>query len=67
MKYVWASWGGGTTDPFSKGEKITGFRTKHIRGYGSAVTFSCSKIAWSSADTTYTPVLRYVDFNFTRA
>ena len=60
MKYVWASWGSNTTGHFSKGENINTVKTRHIRGYGCAVTFTSTRMAWSSAEFTYSLASRYV-------
>jgi len=52
MKYVWASLG--TTSRRLPGEKTKGFKTRHIRGYGCAVSFTyADDVTWSSAQSTY--------------
>lgn len=52
MKYVWASWD--TVSRRTVGEKIKGFRDKHIRGYGRAVSFSSTEdVIWSPPQPTY--------------
>lgn len=57
MKYVWASWGNSSRQ-FASGETFNNNngnqKTRHIRGYGRAVTFSTTQVAWSSAHATYT-------------
>ena len=52
MKYVWASWSV-TPLQLSAGEKTNEVKTRHIRGYGCAVTFSSTNVIWSSSHTTY--------------
>ena len=54
MKYVWASWGNPSRQ-FASGETFNNNnRTRHIRGYGRAVSFSTTQVVWSSAHATYT-------------
>lgn len=65
MKYVWASWGNRIEEQFP-GESINSFRTRHVRGYGCAVTFSCARITWSAVDATMTAGLKYMEPTFTR-
>lgn len=62
MKYVWASWGNGLRQ-FSTGENINTPKTRHIRGYGRAVTFSSTQMAWSDPHSTYTPGFRLFQMN----
>ena len=53
MKYVWASWDK-VSAQLSAAEKVQQVKTRHIRGYGRAVSFSSSDVVlWSSADATY--------------
>lgn len=52
MKYVWASWGNKTEHHLPVGENSNGVKTKHIRGYGCAVTFSLTRVIWSAVDAT---------------
>lgn len=52
MKYVWASWGN-PSGRFS-GERMKGIQTKHIKGYGCAVSITCAEdVVWSPVDMTY--------------
>jgi len=53
MKYVWASWGSNIDEQLPAAENINGYRTKRIRGYGCAVTFSSTYFKWSSPEATY--------------
>lgn len=52
MKYVWASWIS-TPCQIAAGEKINEVKTRRVRGYGCAVTFSSTKVVWSSSHATY--------------
>jgi hypothetical protein len=65
MKYVWASWGNKLSQQFP-GESVNGFKTRHIKGYGCAVTFSYARITWSTADGTYIQGLKYTEPSVTR-
>jgi|GEM_PF-5785868 hypothetical protein len=53
MIYVWASLSDIRIDvPGS--ERTNGYRTRHIKGYGRAVSFSAAdKVAWSAPRLTY--------------
>jgi hypothetical protein len=53
MKYVWASWGEKMIGKMPAGESVNGVKTRHIRGYGCAVTFSSTRVIWSPAMATY--------------
>jgi hypothetical protein len=53
MKYVWASWGNKIDRQLPAAENTNGFRTKHIRGYGRAVTFSTTNLRWTLPEATY--------------
>lgn len=59
MKYVWASWAGkNAAEYFRGGENVNSFKTRHIRGYGCAVTFTSTRFVWSSPVATYVPGLK---------
>jgi hypothetical protein len=59
MKYVWASWAGkNAAEYFPAAENVNSFKTRRIRGYGCAVTFTSTRFAWSSPVATYVPELK---------
>jgi hypothetical protein len=53
MKYVWASWGSKIERRLPAGDNPNGVKTRHIKGYGRAVTFSSTRVIWSVAQATY--------------
>ncbi|HTF29555.1 MAG TPA: hypothetical protein VK625_11970 [Flavitalea sp.] len=67
MKYVWASWGNRIGSQLPAGENKNGFKTRHVRGYGCAVTFSSVQMEWSPAYATYSLRNKYFEASFCRA
>ena len=65
MKYVWASWGNFPRQ-FSSVENSNHLKTRHIRGYGRAVTFSTTHVAWSPVDATYTLTTKSFEISISR-
>ncbi|MEX1238550.1 MAG: hypothetical protein WEB30_02505 [Cyclobacteriaceae bacterium] len=64
MKYVWASWGNKIDRQLPAAENTNGVRTKHIRGYGCAVTFSSTHIRWSLPAATYSLKHKFFAISF---
>jgi hypothetical protein len=66
MKYVWASWGEKMIGQLPVGENVNGCKTRHIRGYGCAVTFSSTGVVWSSAMATYSLATKHFESSVCR-
>ncbi|MEX2230934.1 MAG: hypothetical protein WD824_02145 [Cyclobacteriaceae bacterium] len=67
MKYVWASWGSKLIGQLPGGENINENKTRHIKGYGCAVSFSSTRVAWSSAHATYSLESKHFELSISRA
>lgn len=67
MKYLWASWPNKTSQHLLVGDNANASKTRHIRGYGRAVTFSYSGVAWSGLHATYDRAPRFSEPSISQA